>query len=450
MSLPRLLPLLFALCLGFALAKSYTLESVTQEVYFRADGTVRVEDTRTLRMDGDFSDNTYFVEVDPAPGGSVRFEGARALDGKTPARATINGNEIAWKVHARNETRTFRFSYVLTGEMQVAQDAARFARDVLEPEHAPVGSYRLVLHTPAPSPNQFKVFIFTGRGRIGTLDVAADGSKATVTLPALSADEDVLAVVLLDASVFRVQNVSGSKLGDWLAELGNSTEAFRRASERQLAEAQDASPLWALPAVAIALAVFIWFWRSYRAFGREPPTQDIGPYYREPAEEIPPAVVPFVLTQSPPGTSAAGPAVAATLLDFARRGYLQLQTVTSDGFLGLGNSEKVYYQIVREPKDLPGFEAELWQAFEGAALKADKVSLVGLFQSFRGQDKTPNASSRVFDADDLRDYFKNHPSFAQDWVKEPRDWYERTHGRLLDPDASRRSLPITILAGLLA
>jgi hypothetical protein len=51
----------------------------------------------------------------------------------------------------------------------------------------------------------------------------------------------------------------------------------------------------------------------YERFGREPKVQDIGKYFREPAEQIPPGVVPFVLTQSDPGVGAAGTAISATL-----------------------------------------------------------------------------------------------------------------------------------------
>lgn len=440
------------------LSKSYVLERVEQDVFFRADGTVRIEDTRILRLEGDFSENTYFVEIDPAKGGSVRFEGVQALDGKTPAVADINGNEIAWKVRAQDETRRFRFSYVLTGEMKIAEDVAQFDRQVLEPEHVPVEAYVLRLHPPAPSPEQFRVFIFTGRGRIGTLEIAEDASLATVTLDELSENEFVRSRVLLDAGLFNVQTIEGERLDIWLQEIRQETEGFRDASQQAIDEADsDAadspnpfSLFWVVLLWLLVILIALFLWRNYQKYGREPQTPEVGPYWREPAEEVPPAVVPFILSQSDPGIKAAGPAIAATLLDFARRGVLKLETVSSDGFLGIGSSENVYYQLVSEPKDVPAFEADLWNAFEGAALQADKISLVGLFQAFQGADKAPTASNRVFDADDLRTYFESHASFAQSWVKKPRAWYERTHGKLLDEASSLQAPPIALLCFLAA
>lgn len=439
----RFLLLLTAL-LGFADAKSYGLSSVKQDVFFRPDGTVRVEDTRTLSLDGDFWDNEYFVEINLAPGESVRFEGVEAVDGKTPAEAVISDNEIAWKVRGADETRRFRFSYVLTGELLVAEDAARFDRQVLEPVHAPIDRYTLRLHPPAPSPEQFKVFMFTGRGRIGTLEIADNAGLATVSLAPLSEDEFVRSLVLLEADLFNFQNVEGESLETWLDEIGDETETFREASRRAIQTAPEPptplSPLLLIPVwVGVALMA-LWLFHTYQRYGREPTIPEVGPYYREPAEPIPPAAVPFVLTQNAPGVKAASPAIAATLLDFARRGFLELQTVSGEGFLGFGGRDEVLYRLKEAPADLTPFERTLWNAFEGAAKGTQRVG-VGAFAGGKGL----TSDSRTFNAADLRDYFKARSTFAARWVGAPRRWYETTHGPLLEPDAGRRAGPIAAL-----
>ena len=408
---------LFVLLLaGSALAqKSYTLQDVLQEVFIGSDGTVQVEDTRSLVLNGDFSDNTYFVNIDPAQGGRVDFKSLEALDSGPPAQMEITGNEIAWKVRGANETRTFRFSYTLTNEVQVATDLARFNRQVLEPSHAPISNYTLVIHPPAPSPEQFKVFIFNSSGRIGTLDFAPDYSEATVKLEALSENEPLRSDVLLDAALFDFQSINQPMEQQWLNELGDQTSYFRRESAQVLQDAgrgpppAPPSPIWAgLVWVGVA-AAGLWVLQAYRRYGREPQIPEVGPYYREPAEEIPPATVPFILNQSDPGLKAASPAIAATLLDFARRGYLTLESTTKSGFLGIGTSEKVQYHLAKQPDDLTPFEADLWKAFKGAA-----------------------GSQDAFDADDLKKYFEKHSSFGRNWVAKPRAWYESTHGSLLD------------------
>ncbi len=416
----RLGSLLLAFLLaGAAAAQSFSLQDVLQEVFIGSDGTVRVEDTRSLVLNGDFSDrvekgNTYFINVEPNQGGSVTFESLEALDGGLPVQAKISGNEIAWKVRGANETRTFRFSYTLTDEFEVATDVARLRREFLEVPHEPIRNYTQIIHPPAPSPEQFKVFVFTGSGRIGTLDFAPDFSEAMVKLDELATDEQLGTVLLLDASLFNFQTINRPMEQQWLNELSDQTSGFRRESAQILRDAgrgpppAPPSPVWAGLVWAGVVAAGLWVFRSYQRHGREPDIPEVGPYYREPAEDIPPAAVPFVLSQSDPGLKAASPAIAATLLDFARRGYLTLESTTTSGFLGLGSSETVRYHLAKQPDNLTPFEADLWKAFKGAARQG------------------------TFAAEDLKRYFEKRPSFGQKWVAKPRAWYESTHGSLLD------------------
>ena len=425
---------LFRICLvalfflsNLALAQSFYLRDVVQEVFVQADGTLRVEDTRSIVLQGDFmgdTGNTYFVEVDPARGGQVSFGDFAVLDDGERAQAQISGNEISWRVRGMDETRRFRFSYTLTGELEVATDIARLRRQFLETSHARVEGYTQIIHPPAPSPEQFKVFIFTESGRIGTLDFAPDFSRATVELDAVQEDERVRTAALLDAALFDFQTIDEPREQMWLDELGDQTAPFREESARILQDAEQTPvpPFWyALIAGAVA-ALAAWVLRAFLKHGREPAVQDIGPYYREPAEEIPPAAVPFLLTQNTPGLSKAGPAIAATLLDFARRGFLSVQTEETAGFMGLGRDEKVTYHLEQTPDNLTPFEAKLWRAFEGSA---------------RG--------SGTFDADDLKRYFEKRPSFGQSWVKSPRAWYEKTHGNLLDEGSSHQAWLVSLV-----
>ena len=149
---------------GLAWGKSYSLERVEQDVYLQADGLVRVVDVRTWRFEGTFRE--VFLEIDPRPGGQVRFEEASALDDGRPVQYQVQGNRISitagppdrsgnLPVLAENQSRTFRISYNLTGEITVASDAALFDRQVLEPEHAAVGTYVLRLHAPQAVPERF-------------------------------------------------------------------------------------------------------------------------------------------------------------------------------------------------------------------------------------------------------------------------------------------------------
>jgi uncharacterized membrane protein YgcG len=424
----RLLLALALAGLGLAEAKSYRLARVEQDVYLEADGTVRVEDTRTFAFEGSFSE--AFLTVDPIRGGRVRFGGVEALDGKAAANPRVSGNTVTWNATATDESRTFRIRYSLTGEVTVARDAAQFDRQVLEPEHAPVDAYTVRLHAPAPSPDLFRVFVFTGRSRIGRLDFDPARRVATVRLAPVSEDEFVRTRVILSPRGFTGRTTNADRLEGWLAEVRRETQGFRDASRGALERGGFAPPpppppawLLALPWL-VALLVLQQAWEAYRRHGREPATAEVGRYYREPAETVPPAVVPYLLTQNNPGRSAAGPAVAATLLDFARRGHLELVPHESPGFLGLGRSKETRFRLKGPPdSSAPPFERELYAALRAA----------------------DNGDGTVSPAE-LRAHLKSHPSFVSKWASAPREWYERTHGRLLDPSSWRGSAPVLLAA----
>lgn len=209
--------------LGLAWGKSYTLERVEQDVYLLADGQVWVVDVRTWRFEGAFVE--VFLKLEPCPGRVVRFEEASALDDGRSVRYLVQGNRISitagppdllgnLPVLAEDQSRTFRINYILSNEITVASDAALFDRQVLEPELAAVESYVLSLHAPAPIPKRFQVFIFTGQGRMGTLEFDQANQVATVQLAPVSQDEFVRSRVILDAGVFN-RTLDEPRLEQW-------------------------------------------------------------------------------------------------------------------------------------------------------------------------------------------------------------------------------------------
>ncbi|NJK43826.1 MAG: hypothetical protein HC933_05665 [Pleurocapsa sp. SU_196_0] len=71
---------------------------------------------------------------------------------------------------------------------------------LLTGSHAETRNYTIRLHAPAANPDPFRVFIFTGRSRIGTLTFS--GSVATIQLPVVSEDEFVRVRAFLPTSQF--------------------------------------------------------------------------------------------------------------------------------------------------------------------------------------------------------------------------------------------------------
>jgi len=412
--------------LALAWGKSYSLEHVEQDVYLQADGLVRVVDVRTWRFDGAFRE--VFLEIDPRQGGAVRFEEARALDGR-PIRYTVQGNRIRLTagppdpsgnlpVLAENQSRTFRISYTLSNEVTVASDAALFDRQVLEPEHAAVNRYLLRLHAPRPL-ELFRVFIFTGRGRIGSLEFDPSKQVATARLAPVSQNEFVRARVILDAGAFAFRSLDEPRLEQWLQETEEETRGFRERSRQLIENQQVPGWAWALAVspLLLLLVLFGFFLRAYSRYGREPKTEEVGRYYREPAEEIPPGLVPYVLTQADPGQSMLGRMISATLLDFARRGSVELIQRKNSGMLGLLRSDETHFKLVTPPQKATKLEMEVWN----------------LLQSAAGQDG-------VLRPDEIAAYLQRHPGLLSSMSRRPRATYEANYGKLLDPKSSQAAV----------
>lgn len=421
---------------GPAGAKSYRHPLIVQTVTVTAGGDLEVVDRRTYAFDGEF--HNAFLTVDPAAGGGVEFHGVEAVDGGSLRNVRVEGNTLRWQYDARDEERTFEISYRLSGEVQKSADAALIDRQFVEPEHAPIDTWRFGLATTGID-SLLKVFVITANGRVGELNVEPEAGRAEASLDALKANEWVRVRVLFDPAV--VPELAGHaepRYAGWLRETQEETQNYRSATARRLAARggrtiEPLSTALAIPIVLIALVFSWWAFRTWRSRGVEPTVGDIGQYFREPAEEIPPAVVPHVMEQFSPGVTAAAPALGATLLDFARRGFINLREREKESFLGIGGGREVDFVMAKPPDrgSLTGFEDQVWL----------------MLQQARGQDDTVQPK-------ELRKFFERHTTWMQEWCSQPREWYERTKGPLLVGDHALRMFllmagGIGLMAGLI-
>ncbi len=432
-ALQALIVLVFSLTLNVASAKSFRFDTITQDVFLEANGTVRVEDVRVFRFQVDSGESfkRAFLEIIPNAGGRVTFQGVDVLDGKAGGLYTVDGNKITWGSPAQNETRSFRIRYTLTNELEVAKDAALFDRRTLEDTHKPVGTYTVRVHAPANSPDRFKVFVFTDNSRIGTLNFDAGKRIATTVLKSVSEDEAVRLRVILAGKIFSSRTIQDNRYEQWMGITRSETRDFRDASRKIIENSNSAQnnggffqpppppPIngWLVLAPwGVLAALSSGLLRVYERFGREPKVQDIGKYFREPAEQIPPGVVPFLLTQSDPGVGVAGTAISATILDLARRGNIEFVKARSAGLFGLGARDETHYRLVKPlvAQDSTPFERELFRILSDCAT-GDRIV-------------TPEA---------LKSYFQSSSTRLSNWVAQPRAWYEQKYGGLLDPSGGK-------------
>ena len=433
----RVLVLLAWLVSSGAAAKSFSLVNLTHDLYFLSNGSVRVVDTRTYDFRGSYSFARINIEPRGAGGSgqpSVRFEQAVATDGKPAPASSVEGNTLRLDFSADDEQRSFRFAYTIEGDLDVANDVVQFDRQLLTSSHSDVQNYTVILHAPAPNPKPFRVFVFTGRSRIGTLSFDDALGTATIKLPEVSEDEFVRVRAFMPTSQFpsATNTVAKDAFNGWLADIKRDTQGFRDASSAALengggfAPPPPPPPAWLLflPFVSV---IFIGanIWTVFQRYGKEPVTLEVGRYYREPAEDIAPSAVPYITTQSSPGAQGLGKAVGATLLDFARRGYIKLERQQTSGFLGLGAKDETCFALGTRPDFnlLSNFEAQLWSALNGA----------------RGSDN-------IVTPTELKLYFQSRPELGKSLATLPREGYESVHGPLLDIASSSKGTPWMIAA----
>lgn len=415
-----LFQLLPVLLLGVALdlavpsaarAKSYTLDTVDQIVTLEDDGTLHVVDTRTFKFEGEF--HNAFLTIDPAPGGDVTFIGVEPQDNLPVRNVRVEENTLRWSYDAQDQSRVFRISYRLTGEVKRATDAALIDRQFVEPEHAPIAHYAFRFVTPRAD-TLLKAFIFTPTGNVGNLYLSPQTGRLDLQMADIMTSF-VRVRLLFDAG--QVPGVASSgepAYAAWLGETANETLAFRKGEELRVARgggrARAPLPTYLAGLMALLAALFSgWALYTWRRNGVEPTVGEVGSYFREPPQEIPPAVVPFVMSQQSPGVTAGPPALGATILDFARKKILHFEEHEKEKFLGLGGGKEVHFVLDAPARgDFAPFEAEVYDM---------------LAQAGEGEGRVTPAR--------LRGYFKKRTTWAQEWVLGPRAWYEAKHGPLL-------------------
>ncbi len=425
--------LVIMLLSSVAAAKDFKFAKIEQDVYLQASGQVRVAETYTYDFQGTY--RNAFVTIDPAANGFVTFEKVEALDGKAFYGSSIEGNKVKWQYEATDERRVFRITYTLTNELKVSNDAAQFDRQVLYPDHKDVDQYIVRIHAPKPNPSLFRVFVFNSRSRIGKLDINTTKGIATISMNPVGEGEFVRTRVFLAPNQFTFRNVSGNTFSTWIEEVRRETQGFRDASSAAIdrgsvdtggfAPPPPPPPPWqfGLPFLPVLLlGGFVW--TRFQKFGREPEVQDIGPYYREPAQDIPASFVPFVVTQFSPGVAGLGAAISATLIDFTRKGYLSLLNVRHNGVFGFGARDETHFKLEKQPDEkLSPFEAELWNLIEAA-----------------------HGGDGILSPSELKTYFQKSSSLATTLSAIPRESYEQQYGQLLDQSSETQKV-LTIVVG---
>lgn len=318
---------------GRSKSKSYSIPRLEIQARLGADGRMRVRESRSYDFDGRFSyayitlpkDDRYQFGDFAVAEGPVVYE-ASTEDSPGTFRVTDDGDalEIRWFFRAKNEVRTFDFSYTVQGAVHRFEDAAVLYYRFVGPGWR-VSSRNVTLRVVPPesplaeAPSCWvhgPLWFESGVRYDGVIDVSLDRlkKKEILELRALYAPE-AFSQIWLEAGNIR-ESVERDE-----AVLAQNLEARRDRSIARAAALKERQQ-WGKWLLLGLVAAGLWGWWTLRARYRHVPhVAPVEPMRYGPPESTPPALVAYLVNAK----QITGQALVATLFDLARRGLLVLE-----------------------------------------------------------------------------------------------------------------------------
>lgn len=435
--------LVCGLVAGAAWARSYDHPEVEVTFRLQPDGSAEAEEVRAFRFEGAFS----WAEISRSTRGrygtyGLRYEGVWDADtGEAlPFDQRREGDEevLRWTYRAQDTTERFRIRYRIEGAVQRYADVAQFYWQAVEGDHAPIGVVRATVYPPQPSPDLFKVFVHS-RTEPGDLQIAPDFASARVVVRRVPQDSFVEVRVLLDPDLFPGAPVLRGETHESLLE--DERRQVQGEVRRGLGALGRAAGLVLVAAALVG--AYVW---TYLRYGREPQVQYEGIYEREPPRAVPPAVVSAILAQSRARPEDLVRGFAATLLEAARLGYLEVEEREKPGLLGTGvfaDTDLVYRLTDKGRALLTGGAVE--RRPDERALEPFEVEVLDVV--FRRAGSADEVTSDQVEAWGRRmDGRKsNFLRFVEGWGAGLRRWFEDRHFPL-DDRRSETALNVFLLA----
>ncbi|PKM79289.1 MAG: hypothetical protein CVU88_06555 [Firmicutes bacterium HGW-Firmicutes-13] len=307
---------------GTALAKSYEIPEVYIEARILEDGSVLVEEQRTVEFQGSFSwfeqwifirGNSFFDNFTVREGKEIYREDYSQTPGTYQVDKTGDKVVVKWYYQARDERRTFTINYRAHNITEVHKDAADFQYQFIGDDwELPTGqaTVKVVL----PDGVRTEDIRAWGHGPLHG-DVDMYGNTVIFQVKNLPRDKFLEGRILFPPELvpFAENRTGRYALQEILAEEEALAKKANTARFKNLID-------WALAPVVflLTLTAIFYFWLK---FGREYKPDFEGDYYRELPADYSPAEL-GVLYRFDNITPAD---LTATILDLARRGYLIIE-----------------------------------------------------------------------------------------------------------------------------
>ncbi len=427
--------------------KSFSHPLIEQVYRFLPDGTVEVEEIRSFSFKGSFTWATLNRETRGAYGRyGIDYLGVWDAETNEKLRSEQSMSagyaNIKWHYQARNTTRRFLIRYRIRNAVQRYGDVAQFYWKAIEDRHARIDRVEITLIPPSPSPGLFKVFIH-GKAAPGTLEFPDDFGRAHIGQSRIPKKSFMEVRALFDPALFHdVPVQSGETYESILADERRITETARHMVMKFYGAIMAGIVIF----VAI-VGIYIYF---YIRYGTEPKLSYDSTYEREPPRDLPPAVLPAILTQSGVKVQDMTRGFAATLLECARLGYLEIGEEKSEGFLGIFKNTLLRYTITE--KGIAALEKEPIEHVRGERpLEPFEKDVLRTVIREAGDGKTATTKEIVEWGSDRTGKKTNFLAFIEPRGKLLRKWFEKNYFKL-DDDRSEKAkgwfVGIALLAGV--
>jgi len=314
-------------------------------------------------------------------------------EGAYTTEKTDSGNiSVIWAMGpTRNTTRTFELAYTVHGAIRRYPEGNEFQWNAISPglHDFEIRASTVTLHMPSGAPVTLADYLIPPEFSGVPMDVTQSADNLTVTW---TARREILPAEGVQVVVqFPPDTVGGSK------------PAWQYGYDLRVQWEDRYKPLVDLGLGVLAFLLLtggpmglylLWYWR-----GRDPKIETVPEYIAAPPNGLPPGIA---------GTLADERAnvqdIIATLIDLARRGYLEIEETDMPSALGLGRDFVLRKKPDADFEELGDYERTLYNAVFG---KKDEIRLRDLNQKFYVH--LPALQRKLYAEAVAAGYFRSNP-----------------------------------------
>jgi uncharacterized membrane protein len=428
--------LMFVWIPNLSAAKSYRITGVSIDAQLQTDGSMDIIESRTFKFSGSFS----FVFRTLGTQGPVTFQDFRVSekgkfytlsDSGRPGTYRVtrpSGQiEVRWFFDAKDESRTFDFHYRVLNAVTRYEDAAVLYYQFISKEFDRV-SQNVRLHIKPPGDllqsqlNEWLHGPLWAESRIET-----DGSITAwcehlpsytfLEIRALYPPEKFPSAAKTSGTV---RSRIMAEEARWAQESNlKREEAIRKRDEAirkmEAREKRKDQGKWIV--LALSVLGFGFAWRNFRRYGQRPSLPPSVKYASDIPEKIPPALVGYLLSSR----EIYGGAIVSTMMDMARRGFIQLREEQTE--------KKKLFGGTRAVTDYAwDLNREYWRDHKASLEVYEDDLLEFLFEDLA-------AGSDSIDLKAIKKQQTKFTKFFREWKKEvkklgdERRWFDRESNR---------------------